>query len=107
MLRRSSEEVDAFKQALEGAANAQLFEINDDETRENFTNIVTPYLRDIQANRGIENFRVICDQSNNTPAVVDNNEFRADIFIQPTKSINYITLTFVATRTGISFAESV
>ena len=95
------------EQALEGAANAQLFEINDDETRENFTNIVTPYLRDIQANRGIENFSVICDQSNNTPAVVDNNEFRADIFIQPTKSINYITLTFVATRTGISFAESV
>ena len=95
------------EQALEGAANAQLFEINDDETRENFTNIVTPYLRDIQSNRGIENFRVICDQSNNTPAVVDNNEFRADIFIQPTKSINYITLTFIATRTGISFAESV
>ena len=95
------------EQALEGAANAQLFEINDDETRENFTNIVTPYLRDIQANRGIENFRVICDESNNTPAVVDNNEFRADIFIQPTKSINYITLTFIATRTGISFAESV
>ena len=94
------------EQALEGAANAQLFEINDEETRENFTNIVTPYLRDIQANRGIENFRVICDQSNNTPAVVDNNEFRADIFIQPSKSINYITLTFVATRTGISFAES-
>jgi len=95
------------EQALEGAANAQLFEINDDETRDNFTNIVTPYLRDIQSNRGIENFRVICDQSNNTPDVVDNNEFRADIFIQPTKSINYITLTFVATRTGISFAESV
>ena len=95
------------EQALEGAANAQLFEINDDETRDNFTNIVTPYLRDIQSNRGIENFSVICDQSNNTPDVVDNNEFRADIFIQPTKSINYITLTFVATRTGISFAESV
>ena len=95
------------EQALEGAANAQLFEINDEDTRENFSNIVTPYLRDIQSNRGIENFKVICDESNNTPAVVDNNEFRADIFIQPSKSINYITLTFVATRTGISFAESV
>ena len=95
------------EQALEGAANAQLFEINDEDTRENFTNIVTPYLRDIQSNRGIENFKVICDESNNTPDVVDNNEFRADIFIQPSKSINYVTLTFVATRTGISFAESV
>jgi len=95
------------EQALEGAANAQLFEINDEDTRENFTNIVTPYLRDIQSNRGIENFKVICDESNNTPNVVDNNEFRADIFIQPAKSINYVTLTFVATRTGISFAESV
>jgi len=95
------------EQALEGAANAQLFEINDEDTRENFTNIVTPYLRDIQSNRGIENFKVICDESNNTPDVVDNNEFRADIFIQPAKSINYVTLTFVATRTGISFAESV
>ena len=95
------------EQALESAANAQLFEINDEDTRENFANIVTPYLRDIQSNRGIENFRVICDESNNTPDVVDNNEFRADIFIQPTRSINYITLTFVATRTGISFAESV
>ena len=95
------------EQALENAANAQLFEINDEDTRENFSNIVTPYLRDIEANRGIENFKVICDESNNTPDVVDNNEFRADIFIQPSKSINYVTLTFVATRTGISFAESV
>ena len=93
--------------ALESAAQSQLFEINDSDTRDNFVNIVTPFLRDIQANRGIENFKVICDASNNTPDVIDNNEFRADIFIQPTRSINYISLTFVATRSGITFSESV
>lgn len=95
------------EQALEEAANDQLFEINDEETRENFVNIVIPYLRDIQAQRGIEEFTVVCDETNNTPAVVDNNEFRADIFISPARSINYITLTFVATRSGISFDEVV
>ena len=93
--------------ALESAAQSQLFEINDADTRDNFVNIVTPFLRDIQANRGIENFKVICDASNNTPDVIDNNEFRADIFIQPTRSINYISLTFIATRSGITFSESV
>ena len=93
--------------ALESAAQSQLFEINDSDTRDNFVNIVTPFLRDIQANRGIENFKVVCDSSNNTPSVIDNNEFRADIFIQPTRSINYINLTFVATRSGITFSESV
>ena len=97
----------AVETALESAAQSQLFEINDSDTRDNFVNIVTPFLRDIQANRGIENFKVICDASNNTPDVIDNNEFRADIFIQPTRSINYISLTFVATRSGITFSESV
>ena len=95
------------EQALEGAANAQLFELNDVNTRSNFVNIVEPYLRDVQAKRGIYDFLVVCDESNNTPDVVDNNEFRADIFMKPTKSINYITLSFVATRTGISFQEVV
>jgi phage tail sheath protein FI len=95
------------EQALEEAANDQLFEINDEETRENFVNIVVPYLRDIQANRGIEDFTVICDETNNTPDVIDNNEFRADIFISPARSINYVTLTFVATRSGVSFDEVV
>ena len=93
------------EQALENAANDQLFELNDSETRSNFINIVEPFLTDIQAQRGIEDFRVICDETNNTPAIVDNNEFRADIFIQPARSINFVTLTFVATRGGISFAE--
>jgi len=93
------------EKALEGVANAQLFEFNDQITRSNFVNVVEPYLRDVQAKRGLYDFRVICDESNNTPDVVDNNEFRADIFLKPTKSINYVTLTFVATRTGVSFEE--
>jgi hypothetical protein len=93
------------EQALERTAQAQLFELNDQITRANFVNIVEPYLRDIQAKRGLYDFLVICDESNNTPDVIDNNEFRADIFLKPTKSINYVTLTFVATRTGVSFEE--
>ena len=93
------------EKALEGVANAQLFEFNDEITRANFSNVVEPYLRDVQAKRGLIDFRVICDETNNTPSVVDNNEFRADIFLKPTKSINYVTLTFVATRTGVSFEE--
>jgi len=94
-----------IEQALERAAQAQLFEFNDSITRSNFVNIVEPYLRDVQSKRGLYDFLVICDESNNTPDVIDNNEFRADIFIKPAKSINYVTLTFVATRTGISFDE--
>ena len=94
-----------IEQALDGAAQAQLFELNDDVTRSGFINIVEPYLRDIQAKRGLVDFRVICDTTNNTPDIIDNNEFRADIFLKPTKSINYITLTFVATRTGVDFEE--
>jgi hypothetical protein len=93
------------QQALQSAADAQLFEFNDELTRSNFVNIVEPYLRDVQAKRGIFDFRVICDESNNTPDVIDNNEFRADIFLKPARSINYVTLTFVATRTGVSFEE--
>ena len=93
------------EQALQKAAEAQLFELNDELTRANFKNIVEPYLRDIQAKRGLYGFLVICDTTNNTPDVIDNNEFRADIFLKPAKSINYVTLTFVATRTGVSFEE--
>ena len=94
-----------IEQALERAAQAQLFELNDDLTRANFRNIVDPYLRDVQAKRGLIDYLVICDETNNTPDVIDNNEFRADIFLKPAKSINFITLTFVATRTGVSFSE--
>jgi len=93
------------EQALQKAAEAQLFEFNDQITRTNFVNIVEPYLRDIQSKRGIYDYLVICDETNNTPDIIDNNEFRADIFLKPAKSINYVTLTFVATRTGVSFEE--
>jgi hypothetical protein len=95
------------EQALRKPAEAQLFELNDEITRANFRNIVEPYLRDVQAKRGLYGFLVVCDSSNNTPDVIDNNEFRADIFLKPAKSINYVTLTFVATRTGVSFEEVV
>ena len=90
---------------IERAARAQLFEFNDDLTRTAFVNIVEPYLRDVQAKRGISDFVVICDESNNTPDVIDSNTFKADIFVKPARSINFIGLTFVATRTGISFDE--
>jgi hypothetical protein len=93
------------EQALQRSAQAQLFELNDQITRSNFVNIVEPYLRDIQAKRGLYDFLVVCDETNNTPDVIDNNEFRADIYLKPAKSINYVTLTFVATRTGVSFEE--
>jgi hypothetical protein len=93
------------EQALERSAQAQLFELNDEITRANFVNIVEPYLRDVEAKRGLYGFLVICDETNNTPDVIDNNEFRADIFLKPAKSINFVTLTFVATRTGVSFEE--
>jgi hypothetical protein len=93
------------EQALRRSAEAQLFELNDEITRANFRNIVEPYLRDVQAKRGLYGFLVVCDASNNTPDVIDNNEFRADIYLKPAKSINYVTLTFVATRTGVSFEE--
>jgi len=92
---------------IEIAARTQLFEFNDDITRANFRNIVEPYLRDVQAKRGISDFVVICDETNNTPDVIDANEFKADIFIKPARSINFIGLTFVATRTGVAFEEVV
>ena len=95
------------EQSIEAVANAQLFEINDSITRANFVNAIEPYLRDIQAKRGLYDFVIKCDENNNTPDIVDNNEFRADIFLKPTKSINYVTLTFVATRTGVDFQEVV
>ena len=95
------------EQSIEAVANAQLFEINDSITRANFVNAIEPYLRDIQAKRGLYDFVIKCDENNNTPDIIDNNEFRADIFLKPTKSINYVTLTFVATRTGVDFQEVV
>jgi hypothetical protein len=95
------------EQSLQRSAESQLFELNSQTTRANFVNIVEPYLRDVQAKGGVYDFLVVCDDTNNTPDVIDNNEFRADIFLKPTRSINYVTLTFVATRTGVSFEEVV
>ena len=91
--------------SIEVAARTKLFEFNDEITRADFRNIVEPYLRDVQAKRGITDFVVICDDTNNTPDVIDANEFKADIFIKPARSINFIGLTFVATRTGVAFSE--
>jgi hypothetical protein len=96
-----------IERTIENAARSQLFEFNDAITRTNFVNIVEPYLRDVRAKRGITEFLVICDESNNTPDIIDSNQFRADIFVKPNRSINFIGLTFVATRTGISFSEIV
>ena len=94
-----------LEKAISAAARDQLFEFNDEITRLNFLNIVEPFLRDVQSKRGITDFVVVCDETNNTAAVIDNNEFVADIFIKPARSINFIGLTFVATRTGVSFEE--
>jgi len=96
-----------LEDAIASAARDQLFEFNDEITRTNFVNIVEPFLRDVQSKRGIFDYVVICDETNNTAAVIDNNEFVADIFIKPNRSINFIGLTFVATRTGVSFSEVV
>ena len=94
-----------LEKAIAQASRAQLFEFNDDITRANFLAMTNPYLRDVQGRRGITDFKVVCDTSNNTGDVIDRNEFRADIYIKPARSINFITLTFVATRTGVSFSE--
>ena len=94
-----------LEDAISAAAKDQLFEFNDEITRTNFVNIVEPFLRDVQAKRGIQDYVVVCDETNNTAAVIDNNEFVADIFIKPARSINFIGLTFVATRTGVAFEE--
>ena len=95
------------EQSIEEVANDQLFEFNDEDTRDNFVETVEPFLRDIQADGGIVDFQVVCDDSNNTPDVIENNQFVADIFIQPASSINFITLNFIATKSGASFNEEV
>ena len=94
-----------IERAIERAARAQLFEFNDLITRSNFVNIVEPYLRDVKAKRGVSDYVVICDETNNTPDIIDSNQFKADIYVKPARSINFIGLTFVATRTGVSFEE--
>ena len=94
-----------LEKAISTASKFQLFEFNDEFTRANFRNIVEPFLREVQGRRGITDFLVVCDETNNTGEVIDRNEFIAEIFIKPARSINFITLQFVATRTGVSFEE--
>ena len=94
-----------LEKAIATAAKAQLFEFNDEFTRAQFRNLVEPFLRDVKGRRGITDFQVICDTTNNTGQVIDSNRFVADIFIKPARSINFITLNFIATRTGVEFSE--
>ena len=95
------------ERAIATAARNVMFEFNDEFTRAEFVNIVEPFLREIQGRRGITDFKVVCDSTNNTASVVDRNEFIANIFIKPARSINYVTLNFVAVRTGVDFEEVV
>ena len=94
-----------LEKAISTAAKAQLFEFNDEFTRAQFKNLVEPFLRDVKGRRGLTDFLVVCDSTNNTSQVVDSNQFVADIFVKPARSINFITLNFVATRTGVEFTE--
>jgi phage tail sheath protein FI len=94
-----------LEKAISTASKAQLFEFNDEFTRAQFRNMLEPFLRDVKGRRGVTDFLVVCDESNNTGQVVDSNRFVADIFIKPSRSINFITLNFIATRTGVDFSE--
>ena len=96
-----------LERAISRAAEQVLFEFNDEFTRAEFVNIVEPVLREVKGRRGITDFRVVADETNNTPAVIDRNEFIASIFIKPARSINFVTLNFVAVRTGVDFEEVV
>jgi phage tail sheath protein FI len=94
-----------LEKAIATAAKYQLFEFNDSFTRAQFTNLVTPFLRDVQGRRGLTDFRVVCNDTNNTGEIIDRNEFVADIYIKPNRSINFITLNFIAARSSVNFTE--
>lgn len=96
-----------LEKAISNAAQFSLFEFNDEFTRAQFVNLIEPFLRDVQGRRGIYDFRVVCDDSNNTGEVIDRNEFVGDIYVKPAKSINFIQLNFVAVRSGVEFSEVV
>lgn len=96
-----------LEKAIATAAKLQLFEFNDEFTRAQFRNLVEPFLRDVQGRRGVTDFAVVCDDTNNTAEVIDSNRFVADIYIKPARSINFISLNFIATRTGVEFSEIV
>ena len=94
-----------IEKAISTAAKGQLFEFNDEFTRAQFRNLLEPFLRDVKGRRGVTDFKVICDETNNTGQVIDANRFVADIFVKPSRSINFISLNFIATRTGVDFTE--
>jgi phage tail sheath protein FI len=94
-----------LEKAISTASRFILFEFNDEFTRNQFEQLVQPFLREVAGRRGITDFRVVCDETNNTPQVIDSNGFVGDIYIKPTRSINFIQLNFVATPTGLAFAE--
>jgi phage tail sheath protein FI len=94
-----------LEKAIATAAKYSLFEFNDAFTRAQFRSLVEPFLRDVQSRRGVIDFKVVCDEKNNTPEVIDGNRFVADIYIKPARSINFIQLNFIATRTGVNFSE--
>jgi phage tail sheath protein FI len=96
-----------LEKAVTRAARTALFEFNDQFTRAQFVNLIEPFLRDVQGRRGITDFRVVCDERNNTPEIIDRNEFVGDIYIKPARSINFIQLNFVAVRSGVTFDEIV
>ena len=96
-----------LEKAISTASKFSLFEFNDGFTRSQFKNLVEPFLRDIQGRRGIVDFRVVCDETNNTGEVIDRNEFVGDIYVKPSRSINFIQLNFVAVRSGVEFSEVV
>jgi phage tail sheath protein FI len=96
-----------LEKAIAQASRASLFEFNDEFTRSQFVALVEPFLRDIQGRRGIYDFRVVCDDTNNPPSVIDRNEFVGDIYVKPARSINFIQLNFVAVRSGVAFDEIV
>lgn len=96
-----------LEKAISAAARSSLFEFNDEFTRSQFVALVEPFLRDVQGRRGVYDFRVVCDETNNTPAVIDRNEFVGDIYIKPARSVNFIQLNFVAVRSGVAFDEIV
>ena len=97
----------ALEKAISRASKFQLFEFNDSFTRAQFVSQVEPYLRDVKGRRGINDFRVVCDESNNTGEVIDRSEFVGDIYIKPNNSINFIQLNFVAVRNSVEFDEVV
>jgi hypothetical protein len=96
-----------LEKAVSNASKYSLFELNDEFTRAQFVGLIEPFLRDIKGRRGIYDYRVVCDETNNTPQVIDNNQFVGDIYIKPARSINFIQLNFVAVRTGVNFSEIV